>query len=177
MVDGIIIALSPGKNKWYTDLCAVPGGRMNAPVDRYIFISHEEEIVFMTVGIRPFEIGDAESICRLNAEEMGYDFPLEQTAKKLTALAGSPKDRIFVAVADSAVVGYVHANNYDLIYAPHMKNIMGIAVAKRYRRRGIGKALLDAVEAWAKRTGAHEFYRRCGYGCEKEQINFKKFFS
>ena len=108
---------------------------------------------------------------------MGYDFPLEQTVKKLTALAGSPKDRIFVAVADSAVVGYVHANNYDLIYAPHMKNIMGIAVAKRYRRRGIGKALLDEVEAWAKRTGAHEFYRRCGYGCEKEQINFKKFFS
>lgn len=145
----------------------------------------------MTVGIRPFEIGDAESIRRLNAEELGYDFPLDETVKKLAALAGSPKDRIFVAVADSVAVGYVHANDYDVIYAPHMKNIMGIAVAKRYRRKGVGRALLGEVEAWAKktgargvrlvsgasRTGAHAFYRRCGYGCEKEQINFKKFFS
>ncbi|MEG0711801.1 MAG: GNAT family N-acetyltransferase, partial [Niameybacter sp.] len=85
-------------------------------------------------------------------------------------------------------IGYVHANDYDVIYAPHMKNIMGIAVSKQYKRQGVGKALLEAVEEWAKKTGAsgvrlvsgetrsgaHTFYRYCGYEGEKRQINFKK---
>ena len=88
------------------------------------------------------------------------------------------------------MIGYVHANDYDVIYAPPMKNIMGIAVSNRFRKEGVGRALLAAVEAWARetgawgirlvsgaeRTGAHEFYRHCGYSGEKRQVNFKKYF-
>lgn len=79
---------------------------------------------------------------------------------------------------------------YDVIYAPHMKNIMGIAVSSNFRKMGIGKALLDSVEHWARdtgasgvrlvsgatRTGAHEFYHHCGYSGDKKQINLKKCF-
>lgn len=36
----------------------------------------------------------------------------------------------------------------------HMKNIMGIAVSSNFRKMGIGKALLDSVEHWARDTGA-----------------------
>ena len=70
-----------------------------------------------------------------------------------------------------------------------MKNFMGIAVDPAYHRTGIGKALMAAVEAWAReteasgirlvsgaeRTGAHEFYRHLGFSGEKKQINFKKY--
>ena len=66
----------------------------------------------------------------------------------------SSKDRIYVALIDGNVIGYVHANDYDVIYAPHMKNIMGIAVSSNFRKMGIGKALLDSVEHWARDTGA-----------------------
>ena len=69
-----------------------------------------------------------------------------------------------------------------------MKNIMGIAVSASCKRRGIGRALLEQVEAWAVRDGAvgirlvsgseradaHAFYRKCGYTGDKQQINFKK---
>lgn len=69
-----------------------------------------------------------------------------------------------------------------------MKNNMGIAVFSGYHRQGIGRALLQAVENWAKetgascvrlvsgaeRTGAHGFYQRCGYTDGKNQLNFKK---
>ena len=93
-------------------------------------------------------------------------------------------------MADGRVAGYLHLCDYDLLYAPPLKNVLGIAVASRFRRQGIGRALLQAGEDWARRTGAagvrlvsgasrtgaHAFYRRCGYGGVKQQINFKKMF-
>ena len=144
----------------------------------------------MEFEIREATIADADEIYILNRDEMGYEFPVEQTKEKLIKLLSNSSDKIFVAVAENKVVGYVHANDYDVIYAPHMKNIMGIAVSKDYKRNGIGVALLQSVENWAKqtgasgvrlvsgesRTGAHEFYRHCGYAGEKKQINFKKIF-
>lgn len=144
----------------------------------------------MDVQIRLCETDDVSAIYELNRQEMWYDYAVEKTAEKLERLLKSEADRIFVAVVDGNVVGYVHARDYDVIYAPQYKDILGIAVFAAYKKMGIGRALLTAVEEWAKesgatgirlvfgsvRTGAHEFYRRCGYNGDKQQINFKKKF-
>lgn len=138
--------------------------------------------------IRPAAMTDAAAICRLNREEMGYDYPLEETIKLLEILLAAPADRIYVAEMNGETVGYVHAQHYQVLYAPPMKNILGIAVSSAHRRGGIGAALLDRAEQWAReegcemvrlvsgatRTGAHEFYRRRGYGEGRAQLNFKK---
>lgn len=138
--------------------------------------------------IRECFIDDSFAIQQLNSLELGYDFPAEQTQQKLCELLASEEDKIFIAEVDGIVVGYVHANNYELLYAPPMKNVMGIAVSSDYRRMGIGKALLERVERWAKETGAagvrlvsggsridaHSFYNSLGYGEGKPQLNFKK---
>jgi len=140
------------------------------------------------ISIRPARLDDADALCRLNREEMGYDYPAALTAQRLERLLTSPGDRIFVAEQDGEVAGYVHAQHYELLYADPMKNIMGIAVSAAHKRKGIGAALLRRVEEWASddgcagvrlvsgatRTAAHEFYRRCGYGGGREQLNFKK---
>ena len=144
----------------------------------------------MDLQIRQCEIIDAKAIYELNVREMGYDYPKDKTEEKLKQLLKSDKDKIFVALINNIVVGYVHANDYDVIYAPHMKNIMGIAVSSNFKKKGIGRALLSAIEDWAQkngasgvrlvsgatRIGAHEFYRHCGYCGDKQQINFKKMF-
>ena len=144
----------------------------------------------MDFFIRESTIEDSECIYQLNTNEMGYDFPLDETREKLSKLIESGTDKIFVAVSGNDVIGYVHANDYELIYAPHMKNIMGIAVAKPWKRKGVGRALLEKVEMWAKetkaegvrlvsgatRTEAHEFYHRCGYSGDKAQLNLTKLF-
>ena len=141
-------------------------------------------------SIREAVASDAAAIWRLNCSEMGYQYSLDDTAQNLSKLLRSNTDKIFVAVYDGSVVGYVHANDYDLLYAPHMKNIMGIAVSSEHKQRGIGRALLQQVEHWAcetgatgirlvsgaSRTDAHEFYHRCGYCGDKEQLNLKKIF-
>lgn len=144
----------------------------------------------MEFEIREYRDEDCEAICQLNSQQLGYDFPIEETRRKLTQLRKSGRNKILVAEADGTVAGYIHACDYDVIYAPHMKNIMGIAVSEKFQRRGIGRALLEGIEKWAEetgacgirlvsgaaRTGAHAFYRSCGYHGEKQQINFKKLF-
>ena len=131
---------------------------------------------------------DAEAIKKLNKEALGYDYPLELTYDKLKAALSDPKMRIYVAEINGKIAGYVHAQDYDVLYASHCKDILGLAVDPHYQRMGIGKELMKAVEAWAEETGAdcvrlvsgvhrqkaHKFYQACGYECGKEQLNFKK---
>lgn len=144
----------------------------------------------MDFRIRECRIQDAAYIQELSRNGLGYDFSLEDTARKLAVLLQSDKDKIYVAVAEGKVVGYIHAVDYDVLYAPHMKNIMGLAVASDYKRNGIGTALLQQIEIWAKengakgirlnsgeaRTDAHVFYAHRGYENKKLQRNFQKWF-
>lgn len=140
------------------------------------------------IHIRNAKISDAEAINKLNLQEMGYDYPIENTKEIITKILNKETDRIFVASVEDKVIGYIHINDYHLLYAPTMKNIMGIAVAKDFRRKGVGSALIAYAERWAKETGAtairlvsgaercdaHEFYKRLGFSNEKTQIKFIK---
>ncbi len=144
----------------------------------------------MNVLIRDCRIGDSIDIQVLNQNELGYEYPLEAVEGKLENLLRERTHKIVVAVVDGKVIGYVHACAYDLLYAPPLKNIMGIAVSSDFKKRGIGKKLLNYVEQWARdtgadgvrlvsgatRTGAHAFYTACGYSCNKEQKYFIKYF-
>ena len=144
----------------------------------------------MAVTIQIADISHASAITRLSREALGYDYPEEAARRNLSSILDRPSDRVFVALSGGVVVGYVHACDYQVLYAPAMKNIMGIAVDPSHRRKGIGTALLTAVENWAResgaagvrlvsgasRTQAHQFYRSQGYGDGREQQNFKKLF-
>lgn len=138
--------------------------------------------------IREAALADCSAITRLNREEMGYDYPQEKTFVKLQACLANPAHRIFVAEWEGEVVGYLHLEEYDVLYAGHMVNVLGIAVSSAWRRQGVGSALLSAGEAWARskgavavrlvsgeaRKGAHAFYQNLGYTGNKLQRNFKK---
>lgn len=142
----------------------------------------------MTGNVRPAWMEDAAAIHRLNRDEFGYDYDSQKTRERLRTVLTNGHNMLFVAERDGRVVGYVHAEDYDSTYAGHMKNIMAIAVEKPCRRKGVGRALLRAVEDWAQNTGAcgirlssgfnreeaHLFYQRCGYAVRKKQMNFVK---
>lgn len=147
-----------------------------------------KEELGMEFYIRPCRMDDAGAIYELNKSSLGYHYPLENTRQKIGQALKSRTTFITVAVCGDHVIGYIHAADYNVLYAPPMKDILALAVNGEYRRSGVGKALLQAVEAWAmesgaagirlvsgsSRTGAHEFYKKCGYICSKEQYNFKK---
>ena len=141
----------------------------------------------MELVIRDAVVEDAPAIAQLNRDGMGYDYPVERTREKLRACLGNPSHKILVAESEGVVVGYVHLEDYDTLYADSLKNILGIAVAESCRRQGVGKALLQAGEEWAASTGAagvrlvsgesrkgdHAFYQTLGYTGNKLQRNFK----
>lgn len=142
----------------------------------------------MKMIMRECQETDIEKLYILNKKEMGYDYPKDKMIQQIRKILQKDTDKIFVALVDNEIVGYIHIHDYDLIYNDHLKNILGIAVSKKYRHQGIGRALLNKAEKWAKdtnasgirlvsgetRKGAHEFYQHCGYKFVKNQCNFIK---
>lgn len=100
----------------------------------------------MQIIIREAKLDDAEKLYILNKNELGYDYSLENTIFRLTQLLKDSSNKIFVAEINSQIVAYVHGVDYDLFYCDHLKNIMGLAVYSNYRRKGIGKLLIEAIE-------------------------------
>lgn len=140
--------------------------------------------------IRSAKMKDFQDIHRLNKEGLGYDYPVDQTKRRLRTVLSMPTNMIFVAEIDEKVVGYIHISAYECTYCDSMKNIQALVVDESYRKHGIGQELLRTAEEWAKFTGAkgvrlssgsnrlvaHQFYTGCGYTYRKMQKNFVKFF-
>jgi RimJ/RimL family protein N-acetyltransferase len=85
----------------------------------------------------------------------------------------------FVAVANGEIVGSVH-----LEPSPHGFGEIGMAVARAWRGRGVGSALLEAAIGWARRQGLHKLslgvfahnaaaialYRKFGFADEGRRV-------
>jgi len=137
--------------------------------------------------IRPALVDDAADIARL-ATELGYPTTTEQANSRLTLLL--PRDSYFVAVADvsSQLVGWVAAERRLLLESGERVEIVGLIVSAAARRSGIGAALVEAAEDWARAQGmqvlsvrsnvarveAHPFYEHLGYVRSKTQHAYTK---
>lgn len=145
----------------------------------------------MNTNIRRCMVSDAHRIHALCHEVLGYEFSEEQVEQNLRRLIGSTENLLLVAVdQEDEVIGFIHANNHDPIYAPPMKDVVALAVDPEYRNRGIGRRLLQAVENWARETGAkgirtnaavsHKsalgFYKENGYEYIRTVYNIRKMF-
>ena len=137
--------------------------------------------------IRRAVIADAEDIAEISRDDLGYECDGEFVRANLSGLDDS-REAVFVAETDGRAVGYIHVEEYKVLYFEKMVNYLGVAVSGKYRRLGIGSALIKTAENWAlergihlvrlnsgsTRTGAHEFYKRQGYDGDKMQVHFTK---
>lgn len=145
----------------------------------------------MNFKIRRCMVSDAHRIYELCRISLGYDFTEEQVEANVRKLIGSKENLLMVAVdEDDEVVGFIHANDHDPVYAPPMKDIMALAIYDEYRHKGIGKQLVASVEDWAVKTGAKGirvnsgieqksaviFYKSCGFDYIKTNYNLRKMF-
>jgi GNAT superfamily N-acetyltransferase len=142
----------------------------------------------MTVSIEKATAEDYLAIHHLNKVALGYDFDVEQTQRNVQALLNNPEHQIFVAKMNDVVVGIAHGESYQTLFYPLKVNVMALAVLPDYQRQGIGTALLQQLEIWAKsigatavrlhsgaqRTRAHEFYQDCGYTLTNTQAKLEK---
>ena len=140
--------------------------------------------------IRNIRLEDAKAIRDISEFSLGYKTTEAVTERQIAKLLKDRQHFIRVYEDDEThtVVGFIHAEAYELLYKESGFNILGLAVLPEYRRCGIGRQLLQAVEAETaarnyrfirlnsgeQRKEAHVFYERCGYTCTKLQKRFIK---
>ena len=142
--------------------------------------------------LRDLKTTDVAAICEINKEALGYSFSLEETASQLDKLS-QDSHHYLLGFDDSTshdLLGYVHAEVYESLYSKPGFNILALAVLPQTQGKGIGKTLLEGLEQEAEkrgynfirlnsadhRLGAHAFYEKVGYTCDKTQKRFIRIF-
>ncbi|MGC6564163.1 MAG: GNAT family N-acetyltransferase [Akkermansiaceae bacterium] len=129
------------------------------------------------IQIREAEDGDAGVISVLLVE-LGYELSVDGVLDRLTEY-GKIGGRIWVAVDDGVVVGFLSFQFTTFFHAVGKSGrITAMCVGNGYRRKGIGRQLLQRMESHAKSEGcerievtsgeyrseeAHRFYEAEGY--------------
>ena len=120
--------------------------------------------------------------------QLGYSGTTDDIARRLTSLANTRSDDVFVAVEGGRVAGFVHVSIVRTLENDAYSEIRGLVVDDRLRNRGVGNALVASAEEWARQRGlrrmrvrsnvtrdrARKFYEREGYVVTKVSNIFDK---
>ncbi len=127
--------------------------------------------------LRAARAGDAPEIATLSGQ-LGYPATPSQIEARLAGILSDPAHVVLVAVdAEDRAVGWLHAVIRPSLESDPFVQIAGLVVASDRRAGGIGSALVERAEAWAREAGiglirvrtnvvrdrAHRFYARAGY--------------
>ncbi len=139
----------------------------------------------MKVTVRRAEAKDAAEIAVCLAA-LGYDTTTTLVAEKLSTLMGSSSDTVLVAdYPTNGIVGVASVHLLPLFHAAgNLARLTALAVAAGHQRKGIGRALVAAAEAFAwahncrrvevtsgdHREDAHRFYHALGYEIDERRL-------
>ena len=127
---------------------------------------------------------DADAVAELLGD-LGYPRTPDFAQGKLETLLESDSDVVLLAEVEEGVVGVAHLHAAELFHETgRIGRVMAIAVNEGFRRRGVGRMLMGAVEEYAREMGcvrieitssphhegAHEFYRQVGYADGKRHF-------
>jgi GNAT superfamily N-acetyltransferase len=130
-----------------------------------------------SVTIREATARDAAAVAALLGE-LGYPSSPAQAAERIGRIAADPFTWIIVAEVESELAGLAALHVQNLVERDEPGcEVAGLIVGERFRRRGIGELLMQALEDEARRRGgkvmvlntahrradAHAFYEALGY--------------
>jgi ribosomal protein S18 acetylase RimI-like enzyme len=137
--------------------------------------------------VRPATLADAPALAALSGQ-LGYPVAADGVAERLARLLEEPDQTVWVACADgSRVIGWIHGGERTLLESEPDCEILGLVVDGAFRRHGIGRQLVAALERWAAARGlgvvvrsnilradSHPFYEGLDYRRTKTQHVYRK---
>ncbi len=138
--------------------------------------------------IRPADQRDTKAITRL-CKQLGYPMESRQVEGQLELLRSLAHHAVLVAESKQGqVLGWVHIFERPLLIQQSGAELGGLVVEEKFRKHGVGDALMQAAESWARkrklslvtlrsntqRTEAHAFYLAIGYKLQKTSYTFRK---
>lgn len=138
--------------------------------------------------LRPPRPDDEAALAELS-EQLGYPSGVTQIRARLADILARDDQQVLVAEdAEGRPIGWIHTLVSYRLESDAFAEIAGLVVAEDRRSHGIGQALLEAAEAWARERGmrrmrvrsnalrerAHGFYVRRGYALHKTSRVFDK---
>ena len=119
----------------------------------------------MSFRVRPADPGDADRLVELardvGAEEEGWLITAGEwrssaaERRYLKAIRRHPDAAVFVAEDNGGIVGRLSLSRDAHPASEHVADL-GLMVARDHRRRGVGLALMEAAEEWARRVGVRK---------------------
>jgi L-amino acid N-acyltransferase YncA len=116
----------------------------------------------LTLSVRPARGGDAEAICLIYNQGIEdrvatLETELRTPGERLEWLtARSPRHPVLVATADGHVVGWGSLNRFNPRPAYDHVADLSVYVERRWRGRGVGRRLLEALVDTARQLGYHK---------------------
>ena len=109
--------------------------------------------------------------------ELGYDLEAAEVERSFRAVAAASGQALLVGEWQGRVVALLHVYARPALDKPPEAVVQALVVSADGRRSGIGKAMMEAAEAWARANGygsvalasqiqradAHAFYKALGY--------------
>lgn len=142
----------------------------------------------MKVFIRPATVDDAKAMVPL-AHDLGFKGAEADFSHNLRTALSDPGVSVYVAESgQELVVGWAAAEQRNILQMGRSLEVTALVVAPVLRGRGVGRALMAAIESDAltarlpvvrlrssvARTEAHAFYEAVGYEVQKTQHCFIK---
>jgi GNAT superfamily N-acetyltransferase len=139
-------------------------------------------------SVRAARAEDADEIARLSGE-LGYPVSAAAMRTRLSLVLASASDMVRVVEdADGAVIGWLQAHAGSTVESGLKVEIVGLVVAGIARRAGVGRALVEEAERWARgrsadtlvvrsnvrRAESHRFYPAVGFSLAKTQHVYSK---
>ena len=90
-----------------------------------------QEIIFRIVSKE-----DAKSINDISKNELGYSDCTESLVLQKIQKIDFENEVVFVAEYKNKVIGFIHAQIYDVLYYESMVNILGLAVDSKFTKNG-----------------------------------------
>lgn len=109
------------------------------------------------LGVRSATAADARSIAALS-EVLGYPLTLRTARERLILLRGAEHEVAIATRPPHGVVGWVEVRVEESLTSGRRCRVLGVVVAPDARRSGVGAALLEWAEGWARRRGCRELY-------------------